>query len=252
MIELMDTQQQKQFKILLLGDSCKDIYQYGYVDRISPEAPVPVFVKTTSEVKYGMVDNVGTNLFALNCDIKVIKGEESIKTRLLEYRSKQQIVRIDEDVNSKPVSYKTVDLQQFDAICIADYNKGSISYELIQDLRKDFNGPIFVDTKKTDLIKFEGCFVKINELEFSKIESECSSLIVTLGDKGARYKDKIYPAKKVEVSDVCGAGDTFLAALTYNYLKTKNIKESIEFAIKASSVTIQHLGVYAPNLEEIL
>jgi len=44
MTELNPTQQQKQYKILLIGDNCTDVYQYGTVDRISPEAPVPVFV----------------------------------------------------------------------------------------------------------------------------------------------------------------------------------------------------------------
>ena len=38
----MDTLQHKKFKILLIGDSCVDEYQYGVVDRISPEAPVPI------------------------------------------------------------------------------------------------------------------------------------------------------------------------------------------------------------------
>ena len=112
----MDIQQQKQLKILLIGDTCKDIYQYGYVDRISPEAPVPVFVKTGSEMKYGMVDNVAINLFALGCDVHVVKGEESTKTRLIDIRSKQHIVRIDEDVYSEPVNYKQYDLDDYDAI----------------------------------------------------------------------------------------------------------------------------------------
>lgn len=247
----MDTQQQKQFKVLLIGDSCIDIYQYGYVDRISPEAPVPVFVKTTSQTKHGMVDNVATNLFALNCDVQVIRGKQSTKTRLMDSRSNQQIVRVDEDVYSEVISYKDYSLNEYDAVIVSDYDKGSVSSELIEDLRKDYTGPIFIDTKKKDLIKFQGCFVKINELEYSRIESQCSDLIVTLGHRGARYKDKIYPAKQVEVSDVCGAGDTFLAALAFKYLQTKNIEQAIQFAINASSVTVQHLGVYAPSLEQI-
>jgi sugar/nucleoside kinase (ribokinase family) len=52
---------------------------------------------------------------------------------------------------------------------------------------------------------------------------------------------------------VCGAGDTFLAALVYQYLNSgKSIESAIEFAIKAAAVTVQHMGVYAPTLEEIL
>ena len=38
----MDIQQQKQLKILVIGDSCKDIYHYGICERISSEAPIPI------------------------------------------------------------------------------------------------------------------------------------------------------------------------------------------------------------------
>jgi sugar/nucleoside kinase (ribokinase family) len=50
---------------------------------------------------------------------------------------------------------------------------------------------------------------------------------------------------------VCGAGDTFLSALTYKWCETKDIRDAIRFAIKASAITVQHLGNYAPCLEEI-
>jgi sugar/nucleoside kinase (ribokinase family) len=50
---------------------------------------------------------------------------------------------------------------------------------------------------------------------------------------------------------VTGAGDTFLAALAYQYLVTQDIKSAVEFATLAASITVQHLGVYAPLLEEI-
>ena len=56
---------------------------------------------------------------------------------------------------------------------------------------------------------------------------------------------------KVEAFDACGCGDTFLAALVYYYLQTNHTPESIRFAMKAAAVTVKHLGVYAPTLEEI-
>jgi D-beta-D-heptose 7-phosphate kinase/D-beta-D-heptose 1-phosphate adenosyltransferase len=246
----MDTQQQRQFKILLIGDNCTDIYQYGYVDRISPEAPIPIFVKTYQDLKYGMAGNVLSNLFALGCDVDYFYEKTSTKTRLIDVRSKQQIVRIDSDLTSEPVKLPE-QFGKYDAVVISDYNKGTVSYQTIREVMNKFDGPIFIDTKKINLDEMEGCFVKINELEYSKLKTECSNVIVTLGSKGAKYKDNIYPAEHVEVSDVCGAGDTFLAALTYQFLKTKDIEQSIKFAIKASSVTVQHLGNYAPSLREI-
>jgi D-beta-D-heptose 7-phosphate kinase/D-beta-D-heptose 1-phosphate adenosyltransferase len=250
----MNTQLQKQFKILLVGDNCIDIYRYGSVDRISPEAPIPVFVPRYDIVKDGMAGNVLLNLKALGCQVNFLCGHASEKTRLIDTRSKQQIVRIDKDVTSAPITIETA-LPDYDAIVISDYNKGVVSYELIQDLRKNFSGPIFIDTKKTDLARLEGCFIKINELEHSRAtsfpEGVPSGLIVTYGERGVVYDEFAFGARTVEVADVCGAGDTFLSALVYEYLNTLDLHKAISFAIDASAITVQHLGNYAPTLEEI-
>lgn len=248
----MNTPVQKQFNILLLGDSCLDVYQYGYVDRISPEAPVPVFTPTHEQTRPGMAANVHANLKALGLEVSFITGQESTKTRLIDSRSKQQIVRIDQDIKNDPLSFETAIPQVYHAIVISDYNKGLITYDLIKELRQEFPGPIFIDTKKQDLAQLEGCIVKINEVEYKARHSDCSQMIVTLGKEGALYNHNIFPAPAIDVVDVCGAGDTFLAALVYQYLQTDgNITQAIQFAICASAVTIQHTGVYAPTREEI-
>jgi D-glycero-beta-D-manno-heptose-7-phosphate kinase len=229
-----------------------DVYQYGVVDRMSPEAPVPVFTPTTEEKRPGMAANVYENLKALDLTANFITGQESVKTRLIDSRSKQQIVRIDSDIKNDPLVFETAIPQVYHAIVISDYNKGLITYELVEELRKEFPGPIFIDTKKQDLKRFEGCIVKINEVEYKARHSDCTNMIVTLGKEGVLYDHKIYPAPEIDVTDVCGAGDTFLAALVYEYLQSDNDMEAaIQFAIRASAVTVQHTGVYAPRLEEI-
>ena len=252
MTESVNTQQQTQFRILLIGDNCTDVYQYGTVDRLSPEAPVPVFVPTRTEERSGMAGNVRNNLEALGCYVNYLHGETSVKTRLIDQRSKQQIVRIDNDVESTPITFDTDIPNVYDAVVVSDYNKGTVSYELIEELVA-LSIPIFIDTKKTDLERFQGAWVKINELEYSKIKSECSGLIVTRGSRGASaiHHDINVHSPDVEVVDVTGAGDTFLAALTYQYLDTGNIEKAIKFANEASAVTVQHLGVYAPTLKEM-
>lgn len=250
MIESMNTQLHQPFNILLIGDDCIDIYKYGTVDRLSPEAPVPVFEFVYDKSRPGMAGNVLQNLQALGATVRYLHNDTSTKTRLIELRSKQQIVRIDNDVNSLPITVDC-DLSIYDAIVISDYVKGTVSYELVEQLRKDYLGPIFVDTKKHDVARFEGCFVKINSLEYSKITSTCSNLIVTQGENGATFDGCNYPAPRVDISDVCGAGDTFLAALAYWYLMDFDIEEAIRYAIQASAITVQHLGVYAPTHEEI-
>ena len=93
--------------------------------------------------------------------------------------------------------------------------------------------------------------VKVNQLERSLAISTCTGMITTLGGDGAEYNGKLYPAPKVEVVDVCGAGDTFLAALAYKFLETNDIELAIQFAIRAGSLTVEHSGNYAPKLIEI-
>jgi len=249
----MDIQQQKKFNILLVGDDCVDCYQYGTIDRISPEAPVPVFKFSHEETRPGMAGNVNANLEALGCNVKFFTdGLPSTKTRLIDSRSKQHIVRIDNDIQVQGLAVGFADnINGYDAVVVSDYNKGVVSYELIEWLVKEFRGPVFVDTKKTELARLEGCIVKINALEYSLLKSECTDLIVTSGKEGARYEGQYWKAPQVEVADVCGAGDTFLAALVVEFLNTNSIVDGIEFANKAAAITVQHIGVYAPTLKEI-
>lgn len=242
----------RNYNILLVGDNCQDRYQYGWVDRISPEAPVPVFRISHELSRPGMAGNVYENLLKFNCYVNYIYDQTSVKTRLIDLRSGQHIVRIDDDATSSAIRLADNNFAVYDAVVISDYNKGSVDIELIQTIRTNYSGPIFVDTKIKDLVQLEGCFVKINALEYSMIRSECSDLIVTLGQSGARYRGIEYSAQAIEVVDTCGAGDTFLAALCFGYLNNNNdIDEAIHFANRASAITIQHSGVYSPTMEEI-
>lgn len=248
----MNTQAQKQFNVLVVGDDCEDVYQYGSIDRISPEAPVPVFKLLYEEKRPGMAGNVARNLEALGCTVNYLHSETSTKTRLIDIRSKQHIVRIDNDVECTPVEFVTEIPKVYDAIVVSDYDKGTITYKLIEELIAT-GIPTFIDTKKIDLERMQGAWVKINEIEYSRIKTECSGLIVTKGSKGAYapHHDLYFSAPVVEVADVTGAGDTFLAAFTVKWLKNKNLTQAVQYAIKASSITVQHGGVYAPTLMEI-
>jgi D-beta-D-heptose 7-phosphate kinase/D-beta-D-heptose 1-phosphate adenosyltransferase len=250
----MSTQQQTKFNILLIGDAGEDTYTYGTVERISPEAPVPVFVPRYKIVLDGMASNVCKNLEALGCTVTYLHGSVSKKQRMIDKRSKQHLLRVDTDTDSDAIVFDTVIPPGYDAIVISDYDKGTVSYTLIEELRKEFTGPIFVDTKKTDLARFEGCYVKINQLESSRAVTVPSAqwLVVTHGGNGATWDGWVYAAETAgDVTDVCGAGDTFLAALAYKFLETSSMPNAITFANKAAAVTVRHVGVYAPRLEEI-
>ena len=247
----MNTPPQKSFKILLIGDSCIDEYQYGTIDRISPEAPVPIFKYIRSDEKPGMVYNVRNNLEKLGCEVTLLTREPSRKIRLIDSRTGHHITRIDHDVLTVPIDILPGVSLDYDAIVISDYDKGTVTYGLVIDLIKS-GCPVYIDTKKKDLAKFEGAFVKINSLEKSLATSFPTELIVTQGKAGARYKDTVYPSPAIEVTDVCGAGDTFLASLVYFHLITGNLNLAIPLANKASAITVQKLGTYAPTMEEFI
>lgn len=253
------TQQLTRYNVLLIGDSCIDEYKIGTVDRLSPEAPVPV-IKVVNEYELpGMSSNVKQNLINLGIDPDFITNDQEIrKTRYIDQRSGQHLLRVDSEPKISPWSEHTpFPLNAYDAIVISDYDKGFLLYEQIEYIIGSVKCPVFIDTKKRDLSRFSAdwVYVKINESEYKNRYSVPKNLIVTLGDRGAMLKrgntEFEYETKSVEVMDVCGCGDTFLSALTAQFLFTKNIEQAIMFANTAAGVTVQHRGNYAPTYKEI-
>jgi len=256
---IQESRQQKSFNVLLIGDSCIDEYKIGSVDRLSPEAPVPVLKILETKYVPGMSDNVKHNLENLGITPDYVTNPKKIvKTRFIDNRSGQHILRVDNEPILPTWRGKTPrSLDIYDLVIISDYNKGFLTYDLIAKIISSVTCPVFIDTKKTQLedISASHVYIKINELEYKNARSFPSNLIVTLGDKGAFYKNVnseiLIPSKKVEVVDVCGCGDTFLAAIATRFLFTNDIKESIIFANTAAAITVQHRGNYAPTLAEI-
>ena len=50
--------------VLVIGDSCKDVFVYGRCDRLAPDGPIPVFVPLYSKANRGMAGNVYENLLS--------------------------------------------------------------------------------------------------------------------------------------------------------------------------------------------
>lgn len=242
--------QQKQLKVLLIGDSCTDEYVYGSCERLNPEAPVPILKFNRKETKKGMAWNVRENIESFGIEVYMITNQETItKTRYIDEKYNQQILRVDNEPDLKPMEYDLPD-GHFDVLVISDYDKGFLSNEKIFELVEWFDGPVFIDSKKTKLPK-ESCFVKINDLEFSKLDNPADNLIITRGSKGAEYRGKLYPGEKVDIFDAVGAGDTFLSALVYFYLKYGKIEEAIPYANKAAAIAVSNFGTYILTKEDV-
>ena len=242
--------QQKQFKVLLIGDSCTDEYVYGTCERLNPEAPVPILKYNRKETTDGMATNVRKNLMSFGMKVYVLTNEEPItKTRYIDERSNQHILRLDDESPLQPMDYELPD-EEFDALVISDYDKGFLTTQKICELVSEFEGPVFLDSKKR-VLPSQGCFIKINEVEKQLLTGDYNNLIVTKGSGGADYDGVNYPAEKTKIVDVVGAGDTFLAALVYFHLLYGRIEEAIPFANKAAAIAVQNFGTYVLTEEDV-
>jgi D-beta-D-heptose 7-phosphate kinase/D-beta-D-heptose 1-phosphate adenosyltransferase len=248
-------------KVLVIGDSCRDVHVYGECDRMCPDAPVPVFIPRFKRENKGMAGNVYENLVSLGAECDIITNNNEItKTRYVDEKTNHMIVRIDsgEEKIEKINNLHLIDFDEYDAVVVSDYDKGFLREEDIKYIA-GAHPLVFLDSKKllgdwVHNIKF----IKINEMEYNKtkhlIEDKDwtkKKLIITIGSKGCHYREKTYPVSKVEIKDLSGAGDSFLAGLVYNYVKNKNIGDSIRFANECATKVVQQKGVNTINENRI-
>jgi len=218
-------------KILVVGDSCKDVFNYGRADRMCPEAPVPVFNPGESVSVGGMIHNVAYHLDQMGVKFDLKHSEtESTKTRFIDKKTNQMVMRLDENgVCTTPFDRNFLQDIRYDAVIISDYATGYLTQYDIQHLIRQSEYS-FVDTKqKLGTWLAWATFVKINQVEWeasrtAELESALHhNLIVTTGPDGCQYKDYAYAPPHVEsVVDTSGAGDVFLAELA-TVAKVRNI-----------------------------
>tara|TARA_R110000782_G_scaffold108344_4_gene196853 strand:+ start:674 stop:1420 length:747 start_codon:yes stop_codon:yes gene_type:complete len=242
-------------KILVIGESCKDVFYYGETTRLCPEAPVPVFRSTNNIENGGMAKNVQKNLhvFGATPDIITNKNWTKIKKiRYVDYRTNHMFLRVDENdslYGSLTIDeLKKHDLSVYDAIIVSDYNKGYLSTDVLAEIPK-LHDLTFLDTKKLlgswcDMYSF----IKINNKEYDLTKHTLTDkinqrLVVTRGSDGSEYHGKVYQVPAVEVKDTSGAGDTFISAMATKYVATQNIIESIKFANICATSVVQKRGV---------
>lgn len=245
-------------KIIVIGESCKDIFVYGNAKRLSPEAPIPVFNPIESISNLGMSGNVVQNLKSLDGNLEIVhwyQDEFITKTRYVDYKSNHMFLRVDEgEEGIEPLELndsKLNEIKNADAIIISDYNKGFLTEELLFEITKHSKFSVIDTKKKIGDSLLEGFdFVKLNESEFAKHkfnETSLNKILITLGSAGAKHQDKIYPSPDPkETIDVSGAGDTFTASFTLKYLKTNNVENSIIYANQMSSIVVSKRGVTTP------
>lgn len=185
-------------RVLVVGDIMCDVYLWGTVHRISPEAPVPVFESLTRHQTLGGAANVAANLRALGCEvhllgvigadaagqqIRTLLQQQEItdtalwvepgrptteKTRLM--AQQQQVLRLDQESRA-PLSQESVALAlqhaqhllpDVDGLVCSDYQKGVCTPALLQPLfamARAAGRPIIVDPKVRDFALYRGATV---------------------------------------------------------------------------------------------
>ena len=174
---------------MIIGDVMIDSYMWGSVDRISPEAPIPIVSVNNKDNRLGGAANVALNLISLGAqailcsvigndkmgdnfiellkkrkltDKGILRSDDrvtTIKTRIIS--NSQQLLRVDEEI-STPIEediehqfiLKIIEIikeDKPDAIIFQDYDKGSITPVIIDEIIRNANEhdiPILVDPKK--------------------------------------------------------------------------------------------------------
>jgi D-glycero-beta-D-manno-heptose-7-phosphate kinase len=240
-------------RILVLGDACHDIYVYGQVNRLNPESPVPLMSWVSQTQKAGMALNVYQNLCALgaDCDL-VVPKTISKKTRYVDQRSGQQLLRVDQDTQHQPLVIDNVEgVNCYSAVVVSDYAKGMISRDFLVELDQAAAIPVVVDTKQTDLAAMTNLLFKINQREHQLLTSPPPRLVVTLGAQGAEWNGQLYRSEPVPVYDVCGAGDMFAAVLTWCLALGLTVDHSMPLCNLAASWCVQVPGVHVLTPEQV-
>jgi bifunctional ADP-heptose synthase (sugar kinase/adenylyltransferase) len=163
------------------------------------------------------------------------------------------LLRVDENDKCEHISYdilENTEWEKYDAVVISDYCKGFLYEDDIEYI--SLKHPLtFLDSKKI-LGDWASniSFIKINSNEYEKTKHILdhnkilfNKTIITRGKYGCNYQNINYPTQEVPVKDVSGAGDTFLAGLVVEYVKSKNIELAINFAQECTTVVVQKSGV---------
>lgn len=274
-------QGQEMKPILVVGDAMLDHYWIGDVNRISPEAPVPIINVTHDETRQGAAANVVANIIAL--------GGETLysfcKTQCRKYRimgKNQQIVRADFD--AAPPAHEIDEMEGYfndrlpdcDIVVFSDYGKGAFrNVTSLVNRAKEAGKMVLIDPKGykyrkyagADLVKpnldeirqFVGGWDNEDELEHkvnhARREARIGRILLTrAGDGMSLYDDSgvhHFPSVAQEVFDVTGAGDTAIATLAVCLNMGMDWMEAVKYANKAAGIVCGRVGTATATKEEV-
>jgi len=237
-----------RMNILVIGDLILDQYIHGDVDRVSPEAPVPVVWARERKYQPGGAANVANNISSLGGRVSLcgVIGDKSpeisrrllgelkernidtggiilengrettLKTRII--AGHQQVVRVDwehvhhikKETDNKLRNYIAKNLKDFDAVIIEDYGKGLLDRNLTETIIKEANFLEKIITIDPKEDNFD-CYFKATCITPNRKETE--NAIRYLKMKDAHDKFKIYKEELISYNDIVKAGEAILGHL---------------------------------------
>ena len=185
-------------RVLVIGDIMLDRFMYGTVDRISPEAPIPVFTQQREERMLGGAGNVVRNLLSLGAEATfvavigddavgnqltaLVGAEKNLQPYLISERGRispkktryvagsQQLLRSDHETKTdirdetaaKLLDIVISEIPRHQAIILSDYGKGTLTHavcEAVIAAARAADVPVFVDPKRRDVSIYRGATV---------------------------------------------------------------------------------------------
>lgn len=249
-------------KVLVLGDIIIDKYIYGTSSRISPEAPVPVVTYEDETESLGGAGLVYENLKSLGVDVTLFETQQQKSTKTRVICDGHYVTRIDNDIKADGIKVLNKVLQsnfsEYNYVILSDYNKGVLAHcDRIIEHINTFNCKVIVDPKRNRKYYKDAWLVKPNAKEYKQFcfDKHQGNIITTSAD-GPIYakfdnEQHFITPEQVEVNDVTGAGDCFLAAFVYGLTQGKDIKSCVQLASKGATESVKHIGTYVLKLDDI-
>jgi rfaE bifunctional protein kinase chain/domain len=286
-----------KLKILVVGDIMLDKYVIGNVERISPEAPVPVVEVKDEYCTLGGCGNVAKNLSKLGVQttcvavcgmgperekLNAIMTKKNITPGLVNCRNRPttvkeriisgdrciQLLRVDREATDavKPDTIITeikhiIRTNAFvpDIILISDYNKGVITYGLMQYIENicdKMNIKLIIDPKPDNELAYSKAFaITPNEKEYRQMNvlqsHKFENIIMTTGSKGVaimraeKFGPVEIPAETVEVYNVTGAGDSFVSIFSICIGLGIDVLQATRIANKCAAYVVTKPGTTA-------
>jgi rfaE bifunctional protein kinase chain/domain len=234
--------------VLVIGDAMLDIYTFGHIHRISPEAPVPEFIKNGQETfKVGGAANTAINIKSLGDNVTLIAGigddtyatqflnllEEyeiviktlqlpctTVKQRFVDVKFNQHVLRVAQENTAPDIDNDTfLDIlcqaNKPDIVVISDYDKGILNKYRIQTIISTYEDiPVIVDPKIRNFKHYNG--ISIIMPNHSEVAKELGISEKELLRQPANYANNIADNLNIEnVAITLGKQGVALATNTF-------------------------------------